>query len=67
MKLTGEDFGYDLQAWHDHLKESRSGGYAYGRNIRLPKIMQTALQSDTWQQAVKAVTDRDNPKSQRPD
>lgn len=27
VKVTGKDFGYDLQAWHDYLKESRDGGY----------------------------------------
>ena len=23
--LTGQDFGFDLQAWHDYLKESKDG------------------------------------------
>ena len=38
VRLTGCDFGYDLAAWHNHLKESREGGYTYGRNIVLPKM-----------------------------
>lgn len=53
--MTRRDFGYDLQAWHDHLKESREGGYTYGRNIKLPKIMQAALDSPQWRAAVKEI------------
>ena len=51
--LTGEDFGYDLEAWHNHLKETRTGGYTYRRKMVLPRIMQTALQSSEWQEAVR--------------
>ena len=56
MRITGKDFGYDLQAWHDHLKESRSGGYTYGRNIVLPTIMKAALESVEWQAAAKQLS-----------
>jgi hypothetical protein len=55
VEITGKDFGYDLHAWHDHLKESREGGYTYGRNIVLPKIMQAAIASPTWQEAVQMI------------
>jgi hypothetical protein len=57
VKITRQDFGYDLQAWHDYLKESREGGYTYGRNIALPAIMRDALQSPTWQAAVASLTE----------
>ena len=53
VQITGRDFGYDLRAWHDYLKESRDGGYTYGRNIVLPRIMQAALRSPEWQEAVR--------------
>lgn len=56
IKITKKDFGYDLQAWHDYLKTSREGGYTYGRNITLPRIMQTALVSPEWQAAVQKLT-----------
>ena len=56
VRMTGTDFGYDLQAWHDYLKESKDGGYTYGRNIILPRIMQKALESPKWQAAVQALT-----------
>jgi hypothetical protein len=58
VSITDEDFGYDLQAWHNHLKESREGGYSYGSNIVLPRIMQAALQSPEWQEAVRNLTSR---------
>lgn len=58
VELTGQDFGYDLQAWHDYLKESRDGGYTYGRNIVLPKIMQAARASAEWQEAARVLTSR---------
>ena len=56
VRMTGKDFGYDLQAWHDHLKESRDGGYTYGRNIKLPKVMQEAMASAEWQEAVRRLS-----------
>ena len=56
VTLTGRDFGYDLQAWHNHLKESRQGGYTYGRNIVLPRIMQDALNSPDWKSAVQRLS-----------
>ena len=58
-QITGQDFGYDLAAWHNHLKESRQGGYTYGRNIILPKIMQSALASEGWRIAVERLSERD--------
>ncbi len=51
-RLTGADYGYDLQRWHDHLKVSREGGYTWNRTIVLPKVMQEALASAAWQKAV---------------
>jgi hypothetical protein len=60
VRLTSQNFGYDLQAWHDYLKESRDGGYTYGRNIDLPKIMKAALASPEWH-ATAARLARQNP------
>jgi hypothetical protein len=36
VKISRIDFGYDLKAWHDHLKRSRQGGYTFGRDVELP-------------------------------
>lgn len=56
VQITGRDFAYDLQAWHDHLKVSREGGYTYGRNIALPQLMLHALESSTWQEAIQQLS-----------
>ena len=52
-EITKADFGYDLVAWHAHLKESREGGYTWGRNVTLPNIMKMALDCPEWQSAVR--------------
>jgi len=31
-KITGKDFGYDLPAWHEHLKFTREGGYGHAES-----------------------------------
>ena len=65
VQMTGRDFGYDLQAWHNHLRESREGGYTYGRNIVLPRIMQAALQSAEWQDAARVLEARNARRAER--
>ena len=52
VKVAGVDFGYDLAAWHAHLKESRQGGYTWARTIVLPAVMKAALVSEEWRRAV---------------
>lgn len=52
-ELSQQDFGYDLVAWHAYLKESRDGGYTWGRNIVLPRVMHEALASAEWREAVR--------------
>ena len=54
--MTGKDFGYDLPAWHNRLKEFHKFGYTYGRNIVLPKIMKAAMESAEWQDAVERLS-----------
>lgn len=53
VKIANADFGYDLVAWHAHLKESRDGGYTWGRNIALPRVMKKALDCRDWQEAAR--------------
>jgi hypothetical protein len=57
-RITGKDFGYDLAAWHEHLKESREGGYTWSRKIVLPRIMKEALESHEWRRAVEILNAR---------
>jgi len=56
VKITGVDYGFDLQRWHEHLKISGQGGYTWRRNIDLPKIMKEALDSPEWHEAVARIT-----------
>lgn len=51
-KVARKDFGYDLPAWHAHLKETRQGGYTWGRNIDLPRVMKEEMASAAWRAAV---------------
>jgi hypothetical protein len=58
VQITGVDFGYDLQRWHDHLKtlpQAESRGYTWNRTIKLPRVMQLALANAAWQSAVAAL------------
>jgi hypothetical protein len=55
VQVSGKDFGYDLAAWHQYLKESRDGGYTWSRTIVLPRIMELALESDEWREAVRQI------------
>lgn len=55
VRIANRDFGYDLAAWHDYLKVTRNGGYTWSRRVVLPKVMQNALASDKWRQAVKEI------------
>jgi len=37
------------------LKESRDGGYTWARTIVLPRIMEIALASSEWREAVRQI------------
>ncbi|MCL4205324.1 MAG: hypothetical protein KJ000_22805 [Pirellulaceae bacterium] len=58
--ISGQDFGFDLQKWHDHLKESKQGGYTWNRTIDLPKVMQRALANQEWLDTVAAIENAAN-------
>lgn len=53
--LSGQDFGFDLQKWHDYLKESKDGGYTWNRSIDLPKVMKAALANQAWHDMVAVI------------
>lgn len=63
--ITGKDFGYDLQRWHDYLKESRDGGYTWNRTIDLPKLMKAALENQEWLDTVVIIENADDKRMQR--
>jgi peptidoglycan/xylan/chitin deacetylase (PgdA/CDA1 family) len=47
-KLTGQDFGYDLKRWHEHLLGTDAGGYRhpYGWGVVRPAIEQVLDDED---------------------
>lgn len=58
VRITGRDFGYDLQAWHDYLSNNRDGGYTWNSSIKTPKIMAAALANPNWITAVDAIQEK---------
>ena len=63
--ITGMDFGFDLQQWHDYLKESRDGGYIWNRTIDLPAIMKNAMANPEWLETVKVIENAENRRRQK--
>lgn len=55
VRISGRDFGYDLQAWHEYLSTARDGGYTWNSSIKTPKIMAAALANPEWRAAVDAI------------
>lgn len=48
VSIAKVDFGFNLRAWHDYLKETRDGGYTWNRLIILPMVIKKALDSEEW-------------------
>ncbi len=58
--IAKADFGYDLERWHEHLKNTRDGGYTWNRTVVLPRVMRDALASEAWRAAVERLRARDS-------
>ena len=53
VRITQQDFGYDLRAWHDHLTETNAGGYKWSNKHRgYPKQIESILADADWQSDV---------------
>ena len=53
VQITRQDFGYDLQRWHDCLCESDAGGYRWSnKRLGMPKRIARATIDPAWQEAV---------------
>lgn len=49
---TGQDFGFDLLAWHQYLVETGDGGYKWNNAHRgYPREIESALADETWRHA----------------
>ena len=61
VNLTGVDYGFDLQKWHDHLRVSGEGNYTCtGRSSELPTVMKRALETKRWREAVRMLEGADD-------
>lgn len=57
VDITGEDFGYDPRAWHDHLRATDAGGYRWSnKHLGFPKRIERATNDEDWQRAVRQNT-----------
>ena len=53
--ITGQDFGYDAQRWHEYLWETDVGGYRWSRRSKdkWGNWPLEAMDNPEWQAAVK--------------
>jgi hypothetical protein len=49
VSITGQDFGFDPQRWHDYLRETKAGGYRWGG---MAKRIARATSDAEWCRAV---------------
>lgn len=49
VSITGQDFGFDPQHWHDYLRETKAGGYRWGG---IAKRIARATSDPEWCRAV---------------
>ena len=49
VSITGQDFGFDPQRWHDYLRETKAGGYRWGG---IAKRIARATSDPEWCRAV---------------
>ena len=61
--VTGEDFGYDLRAWHEYLTERWGPAYRSSRQRALPEPVWAAIKSPEWRAAVRRLTEAAGPDS----
>ena len=53
MKITKQDFGYDLRAWHSHLITTNTGGYKWRNGHRsYAKEIEIAITDSDWRLSV---------------
>src|SRR5690349_13717098 len=54
VELTGQDFGFAPEPWHDHLRATNAGGYRWSnKHLGIPRRITTARANADWQQAIK--------------
>jgi len=57
MKLTGQDFGLDLRAWHDFLITNDKWGYCWDdEHLMVFRCIEEAEANPEWQMAVASLS-----------
>jgi hypothetical protein len=56
VSITGQDFGFDLAGWHEHLRETDAGGYRWSnKHLGMPREIAATLANAEWQEARKQI------------
>jgi hypothetical protein len=50
--ITGKDFGYDPQKWHEYLAKNNAAYRWSNLHLGMPKRIAKALNNQEWQQVV---------------
>jgi hypothetical protein len=59
VQVAGIDFGYDPQAWHEHLRSTDAGGYRWSnQHLSFPRRIADAIANPEWQAAVASLRSR---------
>ena len=57
VSITGQDFGFDPQRWHDYLRET-AGEYRWSnKHLGMPKRIAEAVRDPAWRHAVQKLRD----------
>lgn len=60
VRVTGRDFGFDPQRWHEHLRETNAGGYRWSnKHLGIPKHIARVLGNPAWALAVEELIERE--------
>jgi hypothetical protein len=53
VRVAGVDFGYDPEAWHEHLRATNAGGYRWSnKHLGFSRRIKRALADPEWHRAV---------------
>jgi hypothetical protein len=58
VSITGRDFGFEPQRWHDYLRETGASGYRWSnKHLGMPKRIAEAVRDPAWRHAVEDLRD----------
>lgn len=61
VQFTGQDFGFDLQKWHDYLQQSDAGGYRWSnKHLAMPNLVRQTESDPCWLGAVQQLESGEN-------